>query len=326
MAIHGLCIIKNESDIIEQTLRAASSWCDHIYVFDNGSSDGTWEIVQRLASELTQVVPFKQDPQPFSDSLRGDIVRAYKHRAQRGDWWCILDADEFYVDDPRSFLAQVPRRYRAVWPQKYVYLFTDKDAEAHRRDAQHFGRGLPIQQLLRHYVRDTYSELRFFRHDPTLDQVPSSDDVHPVCHERIRLRHYAYRSPAQISVRLETRREPMKRGEFIHEKRSNWVTGDASAPVPVTHPFTEVTAGPAQPEDFSSSWRDRIALSSDCHLDSGNDSLEPPLPWIPPSPPRQTSLIARIRRGFWRLGWVGGLAAVNSADVAEAAGMIAAVG
>jgi hypothetical protein len=318
MAIHGLCIIKNEADIIEQTLRAASTWCDHIYVFDNGSSDGTWEIVHRLASELAQIVPFKQDPQPFNDSLRGDILRAYKDRARSGDWWCILDADEFYVDDPRRFLAKVPSRCLAVWPQKYVYLFTDKDAAAFDQDPERFDRGLPIQDLLRHYVRDTYSELRFFRHDPSLDELPSSDELHPVCPERIRLRHYAYRSPAQIHVRLETRREPMKRGEFIHEKRSNWVTGDASAPVPVTHPFTEVTPGPAKPEDFSSSWRDRIALSSDCNLDSGDDSLEPPLPWTPPSPPRRRTrlsiLIGRARRRVWRTAAAGGLAAVGFTD------------
>ena len=37
--------VKNEVDIIDQSLRAAASWCSKIYVFDNGSDDGTWETV-----------------------------------------------------------------------------------------------------------------------------------------------------------------------------------------------------------------------------------------------------------------------------------------
>jgi glycosyltransferase involved in cell wall biosynthesis len=174
MAIHGLCIVKNEADIIEQTLRAASRWCDHIYVFDNGSDDGTWELIQALAGELPAVVPFKQDPLPFTDALRGQIFRAYKHRAEEGDWWCVLDADEFYIDDPRLFLAAVPTRYRAVWPAVYTFLFTEQEAEAYRVDPSHYGAAVPIADKLHHYVLNDYSELRFFRHDPALaDRAPA---------------------------------------------------------------------------------------------------------------------------------------------------------
>jgi hypothetical protein len=35
-----------------------------------------------------------------------------------GDWWCILDADEFYIDDPREFLEAVPKRFSSVWMQR----------------------------------------------------------------------------------------------------------------------------------------------------------------------------------------------------------------
>lgn len=108
MKIHGLCVAKNEADIIEQTLRAAAEWCDWIYVLDNGSTDGTWEKVQALSSALPCVVPFKQDARPFDDGIRGEILRHYLPRARRGDWWCILDADEIYVDNPRVFLQGVP--------------------------------------------------------------------------------------------------------------------------------------------------------------------------------------------------------------------------
>lgn len=93
MKIHGLCVVKNEADIIEQTLRYAAKWCDYIYVLDNGSSDGTWEKVQTLARVLPCVTPFMQDSQPFDDGIRGKILGRYATHANHGDWWCILDAD-----------------------------------------------------------------------------------------------------------------------------------------------------------------------------------------------------------------------------------------
>ena len=124
----------------------------------------------------------------------------------------------------------------------------------------------------------TYTELRFWRHDQSLTEVPG--DLRPIYPERIRLRHYGYRSPEQIRVRLETRREPMLRGEFIHEKRSNWLPGGYAAP------------GPALPEDLPQSWEERIAPHAECHLDAGVDSLLPPLTWTPPiaNPPHSTPL------------------------------------
>src|SRR5689334_2374515 len=128
MRIRALSLVKNEADIIAHNLKAASEWCDAIYVFDNGSADGTWEIVQAMAGSIEAIVPFKQDSKPFSDSLRQEIFAHFRDAARPGDWWCILDADEYYVDDPRAFLGRVPDMYRSVWPQLYTYLFTEDDA------------------------------------------------------------------------------------------------------------------------------------------------------------------------------------------------------
>ena len=99
MRIHGLMLVKDEADIVGATLEAAARWCDSIYVFDNGSSDGTWELIQAIAARDPRVVPYKQDAKPFRQSLRGEIFRQFRDRAHPGDWWCILDGDEFYACD-----------------------------------------------------------------------------------------------------------------------------------------------------------------------------------------------------------------------------------
>jgi glycosyltransferase involved in cell wall biosynthesis len=297
MKIHALCVARNEADILEQTLRSAAKWCDFIYVLDNGSNDGTWEKVQALARELPCITPFMQDSRPFDDGIRGKILRRYATRANRGDWWCILDADEFYIDDPREFLERVPERYRAVWMQLYVYLFTDKDLAAYRQNPALYDDCIPIEQRLRYYVNGEHSELRFFRHSDSFKYVPGNG-LHPIYPRRIRLKHFAYRSPGQIRLRLDTRREPMQRGEFLHEKRANWVFGGRIVP------------GPAQPEDFPQSWEERVKLSSRCHFDKLDGVyIDASSPWVPPESPAWTERIESSARSFLRRArrsWLGG--------------------
>lgn len=279
MKIHGLCVVKNEADIIGETLRAAARWCDSIYVLDNGSTDDTWKKVKLLALQLPQVIPFMRDRRPFDDSIRGRILRYHRDRAARDDWWCILDADEFYIDDPRDFLSRIPRRYQAVWMQLYAYLFTDKDLVSYRQDPARF-QATPIEQRLRHYVNGDYSELRFFRHSSSLEHVPGAG-LHPIYPQRIRMKHFSYRSPEQIQSRLETRREPMQRGEFLHEKKANWVRNGRIVP------------GPAKPSDMPQSWQERLKLSARCHLDHQDGIFaQEESAWVPPKPPVWT---ARLR-------------------------------
>ena len=281
MAIHALTLVKNESDIIEQTLRAALGWCDHIYVFDNGSTDGTWEKVQALAMKFPAIIPWKQDPRPFRDTIRGDILRHFRRRARSGDWWCILDADEFYIDDPRVFLRRVPTRYNSVWQADYSFRFTDADLATYERRPETFDGSRAWNEILRHYVLERHSECRFFRHWWGLRRLPPPN-WGPVFPDRIRLRHYRYRSPEQIMRRLSSRLASIERGDYFdHEHRDQWQGNE-------TH-HREFT------------WRERLVHSSTCHFDIGDGDLLPPLPWQPPriiTRPSTARLVARKLRSL----------------------------
>lgn len=213
MRIFGNCLVKNEADMIVETLSHAVRWCDRIFVFDNGSTDGTWEKVVDFARQEPRVVPFKQDATPFRNSLRRDTFEAYRHEARTGDWWCVLDADELYVDDPREFLAAVPARHHVVWGAYFQHYFTDEDAIRWEKNPQAYPPHTPAEQALR-YFRCDYSEVRFYRHRPGLVWAGGSAPrhlgvVHP---RRIRFKHYQYRSPAQIRLRLQTRQLAVRQG------------------------------------------------------------------------------------------------------------------
>jgi hypothetical protein len=282
MRIHGMCVVRNEADVIEQSLRAAARWCDRIYVLDNGSDDGTWERVQELARELPQVVPFGQDPRPFDSGIREEILRHHAGGAGPEDWWCILDADEFYVDDPREFLARVPRRYRTVWKQDLSYYFTDEDLEAWRRDPSLYADTVPVEERLRYYSAD-WSEIRFFRHPHGAGRPTIPWDSPRTYPRRIRLKHFQYRSPEQIQKRLDTRRQAMERGSFPHEKRSNWAPGGIG---------TTIVPGPAVAADVPERWEERVVPSAGLHYDARDGTYAPGKPWTPPPLP---GLGARLR-------------------------------
>jgi glycosyltransferase involved in cell wall biosynthesis len=209
MQIHGMCLVKNESDIISQCLRAATAWCDLIYVFDNGSEDGTWELVRQLAEKYPQIVLYKQDGKPFTDGLRAEIFNHFRDRSSEGDWWCRLDADEFYVDDPRTFLAKVPNEYKVVWSASLNYYFTDKDSELYRQQPSLYADDVPVEEKCRYYLNH-WSEPRFFRDTKGLvwrdGGWPQAVLKWPVYGARILVKHFEYRSPEQIEKRLQTRR------------------------------------------------------------------------------------------------------------------------
>jgi glycosyltransferase involved in cell wall biosynthesis len=87
MKIHALSIVKNEADIVQDTLISAVHRCDQIYVFDNGSNDGTWELVKELAKQHPQIVPYRQDDASYCEGLRADIFHAFRSNAGPRDWW-----------------------------------------------------------------------------------------------------------------------------------------------------------------------------------------------------------------------------------------------
>jgi glycosyltransferase involved in cell wall biosynthesis len=251
MKIHALCLAKNESDIIDRTLTDATNWCDFIYVFDNGSSDGTWEKVLALSKRYKQIIPYKQENCPFRDSLAGQMFNHYRANSVEGDWWCRLDADDTYIDEPRIFLNKVPKRYQVIVSAFFNYFFTDKDMELYNQDPSLYADDIPVEQKCRYYINN-WSEIRFFRyrkdltwHDDARWPSPLLGDAYPV---RIRMRNFQYRSPQQIDKRLEARRG---NPSFPHEVQAYWKS-----------PYNVVSDASQQ------TWKDRVIEASRLYYDA----------------------------------------------------------
>jgi len=203
MKFYGITLIKNEADIIEYSLNKASEWADKLFVFDNGSTDGTWEIVQGMKNE--KVIPVISDPCTFKDSLRGNLYNVFKDELEDGDWVVIQDGDEFFFDDPREFVKKVSLKYHFVGGKKIDYFIT-------KEDIKEFDVGPKFENNLdkiKYYNPESWSEPRLIRYRKNLewgknDSFPKYMGI--ICPDQIRIKHYPQRSPEQMKVRHGARK------------------------------------------------------------------------------------------------------------------------
>jgi len=220
MKIHCICLVRNEADVIEPCLEEAAQWAARIYVYDGASTDGTWDRVQAMKSD--RIIPWRSDDARFREGLRALVFEDFRRDAQEGDWWCQLNGDEVYVEDPRAFLQRVPAHEHVVWGLNVQYYLTPEDVAG----APFAGDFRTDRDRIRYY-KAACAEPRFFRYRQRLvwrdtDAWPEHLGlIHPT---PLRFRHYPYRSPQQIQTRLDVRRDSRARGfeGWDHAKELTW--------------------------------------------------------------------------------------------------------
>ncbi len=220
--IYAICLIKNEADVIADCLKHALQFCDRIFILDNGSTDGTWEIVNDLAQHHEQIVIEGQITEVFRDGMRSIIYNNHHQELSDQDWWLRLDADEFVVGDPRPVLEKANREHAdfvTAWQLQFYY--TDSDYK--NWDIEKEAKDTPITERRRFYSIN-WREYRFFRNQRDLaweeDIAPQwPNGLTKVCSERIFNRHYSYRTPDQIKAKLQS---ILGHAQFKHVGSGDW--------------------------------------------------------------------------------------------------------
>ena len=224
MKVYSLLVVKDEVDIVGLSLKDACRWSDKVIVIDNGSSDGTWELTQQLATLETKIVPFLRYEGPFHIGLRAQAFKAFRHEMGLRDWWCVrLDADELYPGDVRTFLKHIPWWCRTVKKSSTDYVITHEDLDENLLS----GNFENDRKNILYHLPDHREERRFMRHSPFLVWLNRWRYPHPwgfVAKKRIPVDHYQYRSVEQMQRRYANRQQAKANGcgSFSHEKGTGW--------------------------------------------------------------------------------------------------------
>jgi glycosyltransferase involved in cell wall biosynthesis len=220
--LYAICQVKDEEDVIGQSLAYATQYCDRIFVVDNCSIDGTWDVVQSVSREHTSVVPLWRTPESYDDVRRWLVYNEFRSELSDHDWWLVLDADEFLAEDPRPIIHEAARENAdLICAWQIHFYFTDVDYESWLRGKD--DRAEPVYRRRRYYEIN-WQETRLYRNRRDRPWDPSKNKSFPdgfrkACKRRILNRHYQFRDPPQIEKRLAVR---FGNPEFPHVKSMDW--------------------------------------------------------------------------------------------------------
>ena len=211
MRFHVLLPVRDEADIIAQSLQHLLLWADAVYVFDTGSLDETWDLVHEFASIDQRVIPLKKESVFFSDKrLRGWIFDQARRRMRAGDWFVRADADEFHHVLPPEFVRTRMRRHETVaCHQYYDFRLTYSEAKVWERGKETWAdRKRPIEERRRWFTIGSYTEPRLCRYRESMqwpEAVSFPYNAGYVATTRLPIRHYPHRDPAQLARRCRLR-------------------------------------------------------------------------------------------------------------------------
>lgn len=111
MSVFGVCMVRDELDILPWTLPRMAAQLDHVLIADNRSTDGTSYALEQMAKALGNVTVL-DDPEPaYMQSLK--MSRLAHQAGEKGALWVVpFDADEIWTV-PGARLAE------------YLHVFED---------------------------------------------------------------------------------------------------------------------------------------------------------------------------------------------------------
>jgi glycosyltransferase involved in cell wall biosynthesis len=192
--VWGVSMVKNEADIIEDTVRNLfSQGVEQLIVADNGSTDGTLELLQRLAAEL----PVHVVIDPIVPRWQGEKMTHLARAAVRnGASWIIpFDADELWRGTGGRTVAEVLHMTTAnisvaSWWDFFPVPVGDDD-EAPYAERFPYRERDPRPQVKVAFRGNWPARIWMGNHHVTPLRRPTTDTG-------LRVAHFQFRTPAQM--------------------------------------------------------------------------------------------------------------------------------
>lgn len=237
MNIVAHMLIRNEADVITETLTEIARWgIERIVILDGGSDDGTIETIE--AFDLMEVaLHVKPDPgDRFADHRRGELLELT--RRHKPDWILSVDADEIYHTDPVTAICaaedaganviwcDIPQFWITIADIKNGLLLEDESVNVQERRRWyswgHTGVFIWKDHPNHWYPRDVQKRTPEFKGVLDYRQWQKPGPIWPIC------KHYCFRSLRQAMKRMEERRRRGGRhyfGKYFYD----WIIDEEAA-------------------------------------------------------------------------------------------------
>lgn len=190
--VWGVTMVKDEADVIEHTIKRMLREVDGIVVADNGSTDGTLEILKAIGGEVTVL---EDDEVGYYQSRKMTALARYVGHRHNAEWVIPFDADEVWFAHAgpiRDVLAGVEDDVAVIAAPVFNHYATALDDESDGNPLSRLQWREPGQLSLpkcmcRAKLRPTIAQGNHTIHFPTRVQT-----------DLVEVRHFPYRSPDQF--------------------------------------------------------------------------------------------------------------------------------
>lgn len=217
-AVAAVMMVKDEVDIVGITLRHLAEQVDFVLVADNGSTDGTRDLLDDLARDLPITVLDDPDPAYY----QSEKVSRLAHLAhdEGADWVVPADADEIWMS-PFGRIADVLRAVPDEWliasAALYDHVATGSDpdvADPVRRIGHRRERPAELPKVAARTACDLVIEQG--NHNATYTTRPAH------LRGQLVVRHFPYRSPEQFVRKVRNGGAAVKAANLPPESGAHW--------------------------------------------------------------------------------------------------------
>lgn len=206
MSVWAITMVKDEADVIEPVLRhVAAQGVEGIIVADNGSTDGTREIIRDVQASIGVPLHIQHDAEVgYYQSRKMSVLAARAAEWGGAEWIWPFDADElWYIGEPPLQVAGHVQHLGREHPDVHVlqsrlwhHFPTALDADEgnpFERMRYRAGDEAPIGKVIVRWRLG--SNIHQGNHGATIAGLGPTDGI---LHTDIQVRHFPYRSPEQF--------------------------------------------------------------------------------------------------------------------------------
>ena len=219
MTTFAVSMVKDEADIIEGCIRHMADEVDRLLVADNGSSDGTRDILDALADELLLTVVDDPDPAYYqSDKMS---LLAEKAAGLGATWVVPFDADELWfcrdgrIRDLLGGAAHATRVARVTLTNHYSTAIDPAEPDPFRRMVWRTAEVAPLPKVA--FRWEPGAIIHQGNHNVSL---PGGQGIAALA--GLEVRHFPYRSADQFVHKAEVGAAAYRATDLSMSEGAHW--------------------------------------------------------------------------------------------------------